>query len=287
MPNNHLNNAFLAEDDEFYTQYADIEKLMLAQLPKFENKVIYCNCDNYKVSNFYKFFKSNFQKLKLKKLIASEYVCQQMTLFGQMPRKAILASYDGDTEQLIELSGNGSFDCVELQASLKESDIVITNPPFSLKGEFVDYLRIYKKKFILIMPVTCVTHSKLFNVFKDSGVKVIDYNKFNVQYFLTPSGKKKRVTSYWITNLKCNNSPLEVKALYKDNKYKICKVINLPIINTLDTFPSDYNGEMLVPITIIQYMPDPRVQLLSWDDPTTFDNKNVFKRLRINFTPAI
>ena len=179
--NKTLHKASKAKNDEFYTQLADIEKELKHYKEQFHGKVVYCNCDDPFESNFFKYFAANFNALKLKKLITTSYVKSpivggQLLLFdmeglkpdGKEPFKIEINEIkdfnsDGaiglkDVEWLLKhnanvskpLEGNGDFrskECIEL---LKKSDIVVTNPPFSLFREYVSQLTEYNKKFVII-----------------------------------------------------------------------------------------------------------------------------------------
>ena len=168
MANNDLNNARLAKADEFYTQLSDIEKEMAHYKEFFKDKIVYCNCDDARESNFFKFFANNFESLGLKKLIATGY---------KADGKGVKVVYEGDKngrfmtdEEVVvtELEGNGDFrsaECIEL---LKESDVVVTNPPFSLFREYVAQLMEYGKKFLIIGNQNAITYKEIFPYIKEN-----------------------------------------------------------------------------------------------------------------------
>lgn len=138
--NINLHNARRKEEDEFYTQLSDIGKELKHYKSHFKDKVIYCNCDDYRYSNFYKHFVNNFESLGLKKLIASHYKERQLDLFNdndfENPKVSI---YEGrNKNEIITLRGDGDFRSQESIEFLKQSDIVITNPPFSLFREYIN-----------------------------------------------------------------------------------------------------------------------------------------------------
>ena len=149
--NENLHKAKTAKNDEFYTQLSDIEKEMVHYKDHFKGKTIYCNCDDARESNFFKFFSLNFEKLGLKKLITTGYKAD-----GQ----GVALIYEGDkngnrlpdTEEITirPLQGNGDFRSEECIEFLKEADIVVTNPPFSLFREYIAQLMEYGKKFTLL-----------------------------------------------------------------------------------------------------------------------------------------
>ena len=156
MSNKNLNAAKKAKNDEFWTLMPDIEKEVSQYKDQFEDKVIYCNCDDYRWSNFYKYFKDHFKEYKLKRLIAS-------CLTGEY------ASYDGNVETTGKLQ-NGDFRKEESIELLKTADIVITNPPFSLFREYVAQLIKYKKKFLVIGNQNAITYKEIFPLIKDEKI---------------------------------------------------------------------------------------------------------------------
>ena len=148
--NGNLHNAKRAKNDEFYTQLTDIEKEMKHYKDFFKGKVVYCNCDDARESNFFKYFSMNFEHLGLKKLITTGY---------KEDGKGVVLIYEGDKNGnrivddneivVTELNGNGDFRSEECVEFLKECDVVVTNPPFSLFREYVAQLMEYGKKFII------------------------------------------------------------------------------------------------------------------------------------------
>lgn len=157
--NKRLRSASTAKKDEFYTQLSDIEKELSHYKAHFQGKTVFCNCDDPRVSNFFHYFSYNFEKFGLKKLIATCYKNQDMNLFSRNDtEKAIYLEYEGDKNQnkipdpeeigIKHLKDDGDFrskECIEL---LEQSDIVVTNPPFSLFREYVAQLVEYDKKFV-------------------------------------------------------------------------------------------------------------------------------------------
>lgn len=192
--NSQLTKARRAKNDEFYTQLTDIEKELRHYRRHFEGKVVLCNCDDPFESNFFKYFVLNFNRLGLKKLIATCYTGspianQQLSIFdvigkeddnSNKPYKAIVTKvYDktGDggvdmfdvaelfksgENQLSELQGNGDFRSTECLSLLAEADIVVTNPPFSLFREYVATLIEYGKKFVIMGNKNAITYKEFF-----------------------------------------------------------------------------------------------------------------------------
>ncbi len=328
MANSNLTNAKKAKNDEFYTQYIDIQKEIEAYLEFdtniFRDKVVYCNCDDPFESNFFRYFVLNFNKLGLKKLITTSYkpspkANTQLGLFGDdktLPiskgRPKINANKfiinevkdtDGDgefnlkdiAEQLkankhnewapLEKDGDfRSLECVEL---LKQSDIVVTNPPFSLFREYVKQLFDYKKKFLIIGNINCITYKEIFQKIKSneiwlgngmgrwiSGFIVPEsYDLYGTEARIDKDGNRIVATNscLWLTNLDHGrrHQPLplmtaednlkysrhkELKGKKSYDKYDNYDAIEVPFT---DAIPSDYLGVMGVPITFLdKYSPD-------------------------------
>ena len=170
--NSNLNKANKAKKDEFYTQISDIEKEVKHYKGHFKDKVVLCNCDDPRVSNFFDYFSKNFENLQLKKLITTCYKSQNMELFSEnKSEKAIYLEYNGDKNGnsipdveeigIIDLKDNGDFrnkECIDL---LKQADIIVTNPPFSLFREYIAQLIEYDKKFIIVGHQNAITYKSI------------------------------------------------------------------------------------------------------------------------------
>ena len=146
-----LDNAKANKKDEFYTQRCDIESELIYYSRHFKNKTVYCNCDNPAYSNFWKYFYDNFNELGL--------ICLLATYLGE---RAELHSYDGKEKLIRELNGNGDFRSSECISILNKSDIVVTNPPFSLFREYVKQLSDHDKKFLIISNINAITYKEVF-----------------------------------------------------------------------------------------------------------------------------
>ena len=176
--NSGLHSAKRNKKDEFYTQLSDIERELRHYRKQFKNKVVYCNCDDPYISAFFEYFAKNFEFLGLKKLITTCYKSQRIDLFSQDDSEtAIKLEYTGGAKDSLPtpddigvtpLNGDGDFrseECIEI---LKESDIVVTNPPFSLFSEYVSQLAEHKKKFIIIGHQNAITYKDIFPLIKDN-----------------------------------------------------------------------------------------------------------------------
>ena len=280
--NTNLTLAKANKKDEFYTQLSDIEKELKHYKNHFKDKVVLCNCDDPRVSNFFHFFSYNFEKFGLKKLIATCYKSQDSDLFSQNnSERAIYLEYTGDKNGnnvpdaeeigIKHLQGDGDFrskECIEL---LKQADIVVTNPPFSLFREYVSQLVEYDKKFVIIGHQNAITYKEIFKLIKENkiwlgfGFTGGAGHFINTQYenYATATDKKEgmiRVSGvHWFTNLDINKRHEDL-ILYKNYtpeeypKYENFDAIN---VNITKDIPVDYSGAMGVPITFLdKYNPE-------------------------------
>jgi len=286
--NKNLRSASKAKKDEFYTQLVDIEKELKHYRKHFKNKVVYCNCDDPRVSNFFHYFSYNFEKLGLKKLITTCYKNQQVDLFSQNDsEKAIYLEYKGDKNKnyvpdlneigIKHLKSNGDFRSEESIELLKQADIVVTNPPFSLFREYVAQLMEYDKKFIIIGNLNALIYKEIFKLIKENkmwlGPSIHSGDReFGVpkDYPLTAASSRidKNGNKYirvkgvrWYTNLdyKERHEDLILYKKYYGNEEEYPKYDNYDAINIDVTkdIPMDYKGAMGVPITFIdKYNPD-------------------------------
>lgn len=208
--NNNLHSAKNAKNDEFYTQLEDIEREMANYVPFFEGKVVYCNCDDYRQSNFTKCFKDNFEYLKLKKVICTNY---------DNGNCAWKYEYDGENETVIQLQGNGGYETEECIAFLKEADVVVTNPPFSLFRDYVKQLMDYNKKFLIIGNSNAITYKEIFPYLKSNEMWLgMNY----VKEFIQPNGEIKKFGNIcWFTNVQNQkrNQPLDLYRKYNPTDY--------------------------------------------------------------------
>lgn len=307
--NKQLHTASKAKNDEFYTQLADIEKEMRNYKDQFRGKVVYCNCDDPFESNFFKYFAGNFNALGLKRLIATSYkpspiANTQIGLFGddkvlETPKgRPKVTANKFIINEVQDLDGDGAFDlrdiALQLKANknnewspmnsegdfrseesielLKQADIVVTNPPFSLFRDYIAQLVEHKKQFLIIGNTNSMTYREIFKLFKEDKLRT-GYTNFNVgMYFVVPGDWEKfhhidqdgnklaRVsTSCWFTNLEVLKHKEEV-TLYKKYtpveypKYENFDAIN---VNKYTDIPCDYAGYMGVPITFLdKHNPD-------------------------------
>ena len=259
--NSNLHNAKTAKNDEFYTQLTDIEKELKHYKKHFEGKVVYCNCDDVRWSNFFKYFSMNFEHLGLKKLICTAY-----NENGQ----GIVYEYNGDLngnrivdDEEIEvkyLEGNGDFRSAECIEILKQADIVVTNPPFSLFREYVAQLMEYGKQFLIIGNGNAVTYKEIFPLIKENKLWLGQNTKGgtrkgNSLVFTTPNKKEKQASSWWYTNMDCqrHNQHLDLYKTYNETDYpKYDNYDAIEVSKSCDV-PMNYNGIMGVPISFLMF----------------------------------
>ncbi len=279
--NKNLHSAKKGKNDEFYTQLEDIERELNHYKEHFKNKVVYCNCDDPRVSNFFHYFSYNFEKLGLKKLITTCYKNQSRDLFSDnQSDKAIWLEYSGDKNGdkipnpeeigVHELQGDGDFRSQESIELLKQADIVVTNPPFSLFREYVAQLVEYDKKFIIVGHQNALTYKEIFPLIKENkmwlgyGFRGGASHFINNHYedYATATDRKEgmiRVSGVvWYTNLDIakRHEDLMLYKQYSPEEYP--KYDNYEAIEVSKTkdIPIDYSGVMGVPITFMdKYSP--------------------------------
>jgi len=260
--NKNLHKAKTSKKDEFYTQLSDIERELKHYKKHFKDKVIYCNCDDPRISNFFHYFSYNFEKLGLKKLITTCYKSKEIDLFSQYDsEQAISLEYNGDKNGnnvpdleeigIHHLKGDGDFRSEESIKLLKEADIVVTNPPFSLFREYIAQLVEYNKKFIIIGNINTISYKESFELLKNNKMW-LGYN--TVRNFTKPDGSiYETARTFWYTNLDIAKRHEEL-ILYKPYILEdYPKYDNYDAINVSKTkdIPMDYDGVMGVPITFL------------------------------------
>jgi hypothetical protein len=278
-----LSNARKAKKDEFYTQIGDIERELRHYRSHFKGKVVYCNCDDPYISAFFEYFAKNFEFFGMKKLITTCYKSQQMDRFSQNDSKqAIKLEYMGgainslpvpDDIGVTPLNGDGDFRSAECIGILKEADIVVTNPPFSLFSEYVAQLADFDKKFIIIGHQNAITYKEVFPLIKKNRMWLGYGFKRNMAHFIAPhyedtasdadhrEGMIRVSGVVWYTNLDHNKRHEEMILVqrYHGNEDAYPRYDNYEAIEVSKTqnIPMDYKGAMGVPITFItKYNPE-------------------------------
>ncbi len=326
--NGNLSAAKNAKKDEFYTQLSDIENELRHYRDHFKNKTVFCNCDDPYESNFVKYFAMNFNTLGLKKLIATCYASSpvmytQLTFFGE---EEIL--YEGTNKKpyVIEISevtdengdgavdltdfelilkknkprllnGNGDFrsdECIEL---LKRTDIVVTNPPFSLFREYVAQLIEYDKKFLIIGNINAITYKEIFPLIKDNKIWLGYSIHSGDREFRVPNSYPLKSAGYridekgnkyirvkgvrWLTNLDYDEryEDLIIYKLYNNEEYPKYDNYNAIEVGKTSEIPCDYDGAMGVPITFLDKYNPQQFEILDARKYALFDkqrNKNTY-----------
>jgi hypothetical protein len=270
-----LNQAKKSKKDDFYTRLVDIERELRHYKKHFKGKVVYCNCDDPRISNFFYYFSYNFEKLGLKKLITTCYKNNQIDLFSSEDAEhAIKLEYEGDKNNnrvpdieeigVTHLKGDGDFRSQECIDILKTADIVVTNPPFSLFREYMAQLVQYDKKFLIIGHQNTVSYKDIFKLIKNNKVWLgfgfkggAGHFHSNYEDFAAANDRKEgmiRVSGVnWFTNLdiKKRHEDLVLYKKYSPEEYP--KYDNYDAINVNKTkdIPLDYDGIMGVPITFL------------------------------------
>jgi hypothetical protein len=297
--NTNLHKAKNNKKDEFYTQLSDIENELRHYKDHFKDKVVYCNCDDPRVSNFFHYFSYNFEHLGLKKLIATCYKNQDADLFStNESEQAVYLEYTGDKNGnsvpdaneigVQPLQDDGDFRSPESIELLKEADIVVTNPPFSLFREYVAQLIEYDKKFVIVGHQNAITYKDIFKLIKENKLWLGYGFKRNMAHFVNrhyvdyasdndhKEGMIRVSGVVWYTNIdtkKRHENMLFHKKYYgfesEYPKYENYDAIN---IDKTKDIPIDFDGVMGVPVTFIdKYNPD-QFEILGAE---TFENIEV------------
>ncbi|MBI3110612.1 MAG: adenine-specific methyltransferase EcoRI family protein [Ignavibacteriales bacterium] len=282
----YLNTAKSDKNDEFYTILSDIEKELRHYKQHFKNKTVLCNCDDPKVSNFFVYFSHNFEQLGLKKLITTCYKNCDADLFSKhTAENGIYLEYNGDKNNnrvpdpdeigIHKLKGDGDFRSEECIKLLKQVDIVVTNPPFSLFREYVAQLVRYDKKFLIVATWNAITYKEIFKLIKANKLWIGVNSNRNFSGFIVPKhyslhGTEARVDEHGnrivSTNTTCWFTNLDIKKRHEDlilyktyNAREFPKYDNYNAIEVSKTadIPMHYKGVMGVPVTFLdKYNPE-------------------------------
>lgn len=251
-----LLKAFADRNDEFYTRYEDIEKELLHYSAFLKDKIIYCNCDNPFKSNFVKYFKDNFRRLHLKKLVATCYngleQYTQLSLFEEIEEQdtPYYYEYDGKNEICYRLEQNGDFKGEECLKILDECDIVITNPPYSKIRSFIDTILEHKKDFIILGSLMLIIYEDYFQYIKSRKIRL----GWNKPYKFVWNGQERNVASYWYTTLpiEVNRPFIKLTKTYNPTNYPKYDNVDAIEVSHYKDIPYDYKGYMGVPISFFR-----------------------------------
>jgi len=279
--NKQLGKAKRAKEDEFYTRLEDIERELRHYEHHFKGKTVLCNCDDPRISNFFHYFSYKFEDLGLKRLITTCYKNQDRDLFSQnASERAIWLEYNGDKNGnrvpdpeeigIRYFEGDGDFrseECIEL---LKQSDIVVTNPPFSLFREYVTQLVDYKKHFLIIGPQNAIHYKEIFPLIMGNKIWLGYGFKRNCAHFYTiyednasdadhREGMIRVPSITWFTNLEIpkRNEEMVLYRKYKPEEYPHYENYDAIDVGATADIPEDWFGNMGVPDTFLhQYNPE-------------------------------
>lgn len=301
--NSNLHKAKKHKNDEFYTRYEDIAKELQHYSDQFKGKTVLLNCDNPKYSQFWQYFKDNFDTLELEKLVATHYVESGNSYAVELTTSG---------EVYTELQGNGDFRSVEVVEYLKQADIVVTNPPFSLFREFVAQLMEYDKRFLIIGSLNSVTHKNIWPYMQNYNMwighnqgsmpfKVPQGYELKSGYYVDEHGQGWQIlgNTLWFTNLGDVRRDIELPLVckYYGNEGDYPKYDNYDAIEVskVANIPVDYYGIMGVPITFLgKHNPD-QFDIVGcsyeygrpegWDSQVSMSpvvgGKNIYKRVFI------
>ena len=275
--NQSLNAASKAKEDEFYTQRSDIERELSHYESFFEGKTVYLNCDDPVTSEFWQFFRRNFNAYKLKRLIATHYEPDNKN-YAYFLDLSEDTNGDGivdwnDEPVITQLPCNGDFRsaaCIEL---LKQADVVVTNPPFSLFREYVAQLIEYKKNFLIIGSQNAITYKEIFPLLRDNMLWLGYYS--GDMSFTVPDYYKPRATRYWqdetgqkwrsmgnicwYTNIDIpkRHDFIDLRGNYFTNAYLKYDNYNAFNVDKVADIPCDFDGVLGVPVTFMsKYCPE-------------------------------
>lgn len=294
-----LNHAFIVKKDEFYTQYEDVAREMTKHRERLKGKTILCNCDDPFESAFFRYFVLHFNKIGLAGLTSTCYAGSPMAgreyplEGGTGAYKAVVTEVPDETlvrpdgsldleslfamqgNSLVHLAGDGDFRSAECEALLKESDIVVTNPPFSLFREYISLLGRHGKDFIILGNMNAATCKEIFPLFRDNKVWYGESIRSGDRKFYVPDGYPLNAAGCgidergrrfirvkgvrWFTNLDTSkrHEPIALTCRYTPDEYPHYENYNAIDVSRTQNIPIDYDGIMGVPITFLdKYSPD-------------------------------
>lgn len=250
----NLRLAHKTKNDEFYTRLEDIKAELTHYKGFFRNKIVYCNCDDPEKSNFWKYFYTHFNELQLKKIISTHYNPNKLSY---------TLTYDGISTTKAPLTGNGDFRLDECIEYLKQADLIVTNPPFSLAREYIKQLIDYNKKFVIVGSKNWITYKNVFLLFKNQQIwKGIN----NIPYFIQPDGSLKKFGNIcWFTNLSVKHANQNITFKSWDDQsypvydtypaFEVLRITNIPLttkitvevsLNMLDLCKQVYKDDLTV-----------------------------------------
>ena len=288
MANANLHAAKKNKNDEFYTRLEDISNEMRHYKDHFKDKVVYCNCDDATWSNFWRYFHLSFAHLGLKKLISTGY-----NPGGTAYKAEYTGGNDNDISVCVktDLTGDGDFRSEESIECLKEADIVVTNPPFSLFREYVAQLMEYDKKFLIIGNVNAVTYKEFFPLIKEGKVwSGFSFNKtmefimpddyvLKGKAYIDANGKKHGFVPSvaWYTNLDISkrHETIDLFKKYTPEEYPTYDNFDAINIDRVAYIPKDYDGVMGVPLTFMDKYNPEQFEIVGYLDSSTDEEAGI------------
>lgn len=278
MHRNSYNDAFRKarneKNDEFYTIYEDIESELSEY--DFKDKIVFCPCDDYRQSNFVKWFKDNFNKKQIKLLISVNY---------DIGNGAYEYRYDGINENIKEIEDGDFRSDNTKDIMFNEADIIVTNPPFSIYREYMKQILSTGKRFIVLGSLNSISYNDIIRAFVDDRIGC-GYNKSktgtrigNQMEYETSTGERKRIPSFWYTNIKHYIPRLITGTKFKDKEYEVFD--NAPHIINVDRIkdiPDDYYGYMGVPVTTVQFLNRDEFEIIGRLQSSTINDLNPYGR---------
>lgn len=287
MDNKIMRKAKRNRNDEFYTQIGDIEKEVFHYREQLKGKKIFMNCDDPEESNFWVYFYLNFEHFELEKITSTHY---------HESKPTYRLDYDGKEIIKTDLEQNGDFRSPEAIEILKESDIVITNPPFSLFREYLSQLIEFDKQFIIMGNNNAITYKEVFPLLRDNQVW-LGYHANKTMEFEIPddyerwdrideeTGKKygKVPAISWFTNMDTTkrHEDIILYETYSEEKYPNYDEYDAINVDRVAQIPADYYGKMGVPITFLTRHNPEQFKVLGIDRYIE-DNPNYARRFKIN-----
>lgn len=267
--NKKLNQAILKKDDEYYTQLKDIEKELVQYRHHFKDKVVFCNCDDYRHSNFVKYFAQHFKALGLKKLLAMTFCADGNTVLvaitGQIDELDSIVNHSSPYLEITPVHHNGDFRNPESLAIVQLADVIVTNPPFSLFREFVDMLIAQNKQFLIIGNCNAISYKNCFSYIANNQL----WLGFHcVRWFFRPTGElKEAARSFWFTNLSNTKRDSQLplfKTYCADEFASYDNYLAIEVAKTKD-IPKDYQGVMGVPVTFLEKYNPKQFEIVGMD----------------------
>lgn len=280
--NENLTAAYWNRDDEFYTTRADIESEIGSYPAYFRGKAVHCNCDDPSLSQFWAYFRDNFDKLGLARLTATGLATR--TTGRRRPTGRVM---DADGERPLELS-SGSFAGADAVAITRESDVVVTNPPFSMIRPFLSMLTDTEADYLFLGPINALGYKAFYPHILKGRLRTGATGR--VTKFARPDGSVDKLGNIlWFTNIDhgCYREPLRLTALYDPERFPAYSNADAINVDRAADIPMDYGGPMGVPVSFLERLNPDQFEITGFCSapllpvPGQADEREVFKRVMI------